>query len=182
MAGGPDITLPPQLRVPHISLLGINIQDSAEDFVSLESSVLDGSVIAERGSDGLSDKTGQSSRIPSGLLVECYLALRGVWRCSTFRLVVCEIGKLPYRIAAILGDSYLRYGPAVPDDPRQNGQMSLRQESKFLFASTDDIKRLSLKHPWMGPLDQQLAGEAYRAGAALAFGISDSCNGNSGSA
>jgi hypothetical protein len=53
--------------------------------------------------------------------------------------------------------------------------MSLREESTFLFASTDDIKSLSKEHSWMGPLDQQLAGKAYRAGAALAFRISGSC-------
>src|ERR1035437_9024675 len=61
--------------------------------------------------------------------------------------------------------------PALPNDPRQTGQMSLRQESTFLFASTDDIIQLSKEHPWMGPLDQQLAGKAYRAGASLAFRI-----------
>ena len=101
-----------------------------------------------------------------------YILLRGHWRVSTLRLVVCEVCRFPRRISAILKDSNLRLGPALPNDPRQTGQMSLRQESTFLFASTDYIKQLSKEYPWMGSLDQQLAGKAYQEGAALAFRIS----------
>jgi hypothetical protein len=54
--------------------------------------------------------------------------------------------------------------------------MSLSQESIFLFDCSDDIKRLSQKHEWMGPLDQQLAGEAFQSGASWAFRNQDSCN------
>lgn len=92
-----------------------------------------------------------------------------------FRVVVVEMYRCNLRILAIKADLDLRYGPAVPADPRQRGQMSFRQESIFLFACSDDIKRLSREHPWMGPIDQQLAGEAFHAGAAWAFRTQDSC-------
>lgn len=126
---------------------------------------------------GLGDRSRRAGRTTPFLssIRRLYIHLRGHWRRSALRLVVCEMCRFPRRISAILEDSNLRLGPALPNDPRQHGQMSLRQESTFLFASTDDIKALSKEHSWMGPLDQQLAGIAYRAGAALAFRISDSC-------
>lgn len=130
---------------------------------------------ADKESGACSRRTGRTTPSLARLILGLYIHLRGHWRVSTLRIVVCEVYRFPRRILAILEDSYLRLGPALPSDPRQTGQMSLRQESTFLFGCTDDIKALSMEHPWMGPLDQQLAGKAYRAGAALAFRISDSC-------
>jgi hypothetical protein len=99
--------------------------------------------------------------------------IRYHWSGSTFRLVAGEFRRFPLRIAAILSDPLLRLGPAIPDDPRQHGQMSLAEESKYKFACNSDIVRLSRAHKWMGPLDTQIAAKAYQEGFALAFRISD---------
>jgi hypothetical protein len=103
-------------------------------------------------------------------------AVREWWVFSRHRVVVNEIRKILLRISAILKDSLLKYGPAVPSDPRQHGQMSFRQASIFGLSCSHDVGQLSRKYPWMGDLDQQLAAEAYQLGAAWAFRILDSCN------
>lgn len=107
------------------------------------------------------------------LLCVVRFALRRFWHCSMFRLVGGELYRLPLRILAALRDQGLRTGPAIPNDPRQHGQMSLREESVFLFACSNDIKGLSREHPWMGPLDQQLAARAYQLGAIALGGMVD---------
>lgn len=93
------------------------------------------------------------------------------WAFSTHRVVADEVRKSPLRISAILKDSLLKYGPAVPTDPRQHGQMSFREECVYGLSCTRDVEQLLQKHPWMGALDQQLAAEAYQLGAAWAFRI-----------
>ena len=71
------------------------------------------------------------------------------------------------------GDQHLRYGPALPSEPRTNLE-SRDEASSFLFSCSDGIKQLSLKHEWMGPLDQQVVGEAFQLGASWAFRTLDS--------
>ena len=97
--------------------------------------------------------------------------VREWWAFSTHRVVVNELCKNPLRISAILRDSLLRYGPAIPTDPRQHGQMSFHEECIYELSCSDDVGRLFQKHPWMGYLDQQLAAEAHQLGAAWAFRI-----------
>lgn len=101
-------------------------------------------------------------------------AVLAVWMDSRLRLVASEFCRFPRRIVAMWRDAGLKFGPAVPSDPRRNNQWSLAQESIFLFSCSDSIKQLSQRHVWMGPLDQQLAGEAFQAGASWAFRNQDS--------
>jgi hypothetical protein len=103
------------------------------------------------------------------------LEVRQWWGESKQRLVAGELCRIPLRISAIWHDSYLRYGPALPSDPCRTGRANLAQENIFLSSCSDGIKELSRKHEWMGPLDQQLAGEAFRLGASWAFRTPDSC-------
>jgi hypothetical protein len=75
------------------------------------------------------------------------------------------------RIVATLRDPFLKYGAAIPTDPRQDGQMPFHQACIYGLSCSEDIKQLSRKHEWMNPLDQQLAAEAHQLGAAWAFRI-----------
>lgn len=127
------------------------------------------------------ERGAHSGRLNSPILDFAYwlravhIALRRSWHGSMFRLVAGEIYRFPFRISANLKNQDLRFGPAIPSDPRQHGQMSLREESRYLFACSNDIKELSAKHPWMGPLDQELAAKAHQLGAIALLGILDSC-------
>jgi hypothetical protein len=71
-------------------------------------------------------------------------------------------------------DPYLRYGPAIPNDPRRTSLATSVEENIFVSSCSEGMKQLSRKHEWMGPLDQQLAGEAFRLGALWAFRTQDS--------
>ena len=101
--------------------------------------------------------------------------VRESWLDSKQRLVADELCRIPRRILAMWADSYLRYGPAIPNDPRRTSRGSLAEESIFGLSCSEGIKQLSRKHEWMGPLDQQLAGEAFQLGASWAFRTLDSC-------
>ena len=81
--------------------------------------------------------------------------------------MVCEIRSFPLRIQSIARDSEIRFGYAVPSDPRQDDQMNLAEESIFLHACSSDIERLSQKHGWPGlwinswlqkPIERELHG------------------------
>jgi hypothetical protein len=97
------------------------------------------------------------------------------WLDSKQRIVADEFCKIPRRISAIWADSCLRFGPAIPNDPRRTSPPSSPEESIFLFACSEGMKQLSQRHVWMGSLDQQLAGEAFQMGAAWAFRTQGSC-------
>lgn len=131
-------------------------------------------ITADQAMDGLSDKSPSTGKRYVGL----FSLLRYKWEESLFRTVVGEFCKIYLRIAAILGDPMLKYGPAIPDDPRQDGQMPFHKECIYGLSCSEDIKQLSRKHVWIGPLDQQLAAEAHQLGAAWAFRILDSCREN----
>jgi hypothetical protein len=118
---------------------------------------------------------GTLSRRPMGTFLSWFRGTREWWLDSKQRLVATELRRIPRRILAMWADSFLRYGPALPSDPRHTSPQSLAQENTFLLSCSEDIKALSRKHEWMGPLDQQLAGEAFRLGASWAFGTLDSC-------
>jgi hypothetical protein len=118
---------------------------------------------------GLGDRLGMSSQTKGKRFLGLFLPLHYEWGQSKFRTVVGEICNIYPRIAAILGDPFLKYGPAIPTDPRQHGQMNFQQASIYGSSCSEDIILLSRKHRWMGSLDQQLAAEAHQLGAAWAF-------------
>jgi hypothetical protein len=132
-------------------------------------------ITAGQAMDARSDRSRSSKgRRSAGL----FLLLRHRWGESLSRTVVGELCKIYLRIAAILAEPDLKYGPAVPDDPRQSGQMPFHQACIYGLSCSEDIIRLSREHRWMGPLDQQLAAEAHQLGAAWAFRTLDSCRKN----
>jgi hypothetical protein len=113
---------------------------------------------------------------PMGMALSRWIAgIHDWWGESTARLAVGEFYRIPLRISAIWHDPYLKYGPALPSDPRRTDRANLAQENIFLLSCSEGIKQLSQKHEWMGPLDQQLAGEAFQLGASWAFRTLDSC-------
>jgi len=124
---------------------------------------------------GRTNLSNPSSTLPHWLRAGL-LEVRRWWLGSRFRLVGDEFRRFPLRIAAMLNDPLLRFGPAIPSDPRRTDQMNLLEQSKLLFACNDDIGALQQAHKWTGPLDAQIAAKAYQAGAALAFRMQDSCS------
>jgi hypothetical protein len=118
---------------------------------------------------------GTSSSSKGKRRVGLFSLLRYKWGESLLRTVVGELCNICLRIAAILAEPILKYGPAIPDDPRQDGQMPFHQACIYGLSCSEDIRQLSRKHRWMGPLDQQLAAEAHQLGAAWALRTLDSC-------
>lgn len=113
---------------------------------------------------------------PKGTGLSCWLReVRERWLDSKQRLVAGELCRIHHRILAMWRDRYLRYGPALPNDPRHTSRASLAEESTFVSSCSEGIKQLSRKHEWMGPLDQQLAGEAFQLGFSSACRILGSC-------
>jgi hypothetical protein len=124
---------------------------------------------------GLGDRSHRTSHSKGKGLYRWILGVREWWLDSKQRLVVGELCRIPRRISTMWADSYLRYGPAIPSDPCRIGPATLAQKSIFLSSCSEGIKELSRKHEWMGPLDQQLVGEAFQLGALWAFRTLDPC-------
>jgi hypothetical protein len=121
-------------------------------------------------------RLGRLNHLPKGTGLSVWIArIRDWWGDSKQRLVAGEFCRFHLRISAIWRDPYLKYGPALPSDPCRTGRGNLAQENIFLSSCSDGIKQLSQKHEWMGPLDQQLAGEAFQLGASWASRSRDSC-------
>ncbi len=87
-----------------------------------------------------------------------------------FRILAIEIHSLGLRIQAIRANSLIRFGYSLPSF-REIGQrqLSLREEGIVLRACSHDIRKLHTEHPWMGPLDQQVAAQAFCEG--LKWGV-----------
>lgn len=114
-------------------------------------------------------RLGMSAQPKGKLLASLTRSLVHKWALSKSRTVAIEFYNLPSRIAAILGDPFLKYGPGIPGDPRNVGQMPFHQACIYGLSCSEDITQLTRKHEWMSPLDQQLAAEAHQLGAAWAF-------------
>ncbi len=127
--------------------------------------------------DKVSDaRWGTRDRYPKGMDLARWLReVRDWWLDSRQKLVAGELCRIPRRILAMWADSYLRYGPAIPNDPRHTSRASLAEENTFVSSCSEGIKQLSRKHEWMGPLDQQLAGEAFQLGFSSACRILGPC-------
>ena len=123
----------------------------------------------------LDARSGRLGRPMGTVLSRRFREIREWWLDSKQRLVAGELCRIPLRILAMWADSYLRFGPAVPNDPRHTNRASLAEENTFGSSCSEGIKQLSRKHEWMGPLDQQLAGEAFQLGFSSACRILDPC-------
>jgi hypothetical protein len=108
--------------------------------------------------------------------------IREWWLDSKLKLAAGEFYRISRRISAIWADPWLRYGPAIPNDPRLNRLAISVEENTFVLSCSEGMTQLSRKHEWMGPLDQQLAGEAFQLGFSSACGILDPCRKSDGKA
>lgn len=128
-------------------------------------------------------RSGRSHHRPTGMgLSRQFREVHEWWLDSKLRLVAGELYRIFLRISAMWGDSFLRYGPAIPNDPRRTHRGSLAEENTFGSSCSEGIRQLSRKHEWMGPLDQQLAGEAFQLGFSSACRILAPCTKGDGSA
>src|SRR5260221_1333823 len=106
----------------------------------------------------IADNPNSSFRVP-------WPSLLRSWRSSLSRTIAMELCNLPRRIAAILHASHLRFGPQIPVNMLGHIPGSLASVSSFALACNEDIQQLRALYPWSGPLDLQVAAEAYRRGA-----------------
>jgi hypothetical protein len=91
------------------------------------------------------------------------------YRLSTLRLVVIEIRCFPLRIAAATKEPLLRYGNTFHSYQWDDGIGNLDEESKYRRACICRIQELQASHPWVGPIDLDLALYMHRKGALWAL-------------
>ena len=108
------------------------------------------------GSDGPSGKSALTT------------SLREAWENSLFREMVAETRRFFLRMRAIRNRPSPVHWVKLPSDPTVEGESYLLNRN-FVRACNDHIKQQSVHSPWCGPLDQELLGLAFRAGAKWYF-------------
>jgi len=109
--------------------------------------------------------SGISSPHPKPKLQALSAALRHRWGCSLVRIVLLEFCNFPLRILAILKTSELGLGAKVPLNLWNHSSENLYPPNNFLLACSEDIQRLQTANPWSGPLEVQMAAQAFQLGA-----------------
>lgn len=87
---------------------------------------------------------------------------------STLRLVVLEIRSFPLRIPAALKTHWLRFGCSLYD-PVRGSMGSFEEENRYSRACSSHLRELRRDHPWVTPLDEELASRSHQAGAIWAI-------------
>ena len=110
--------------------------------------------------------SGISSPLPISRLQALCAALRHRWEYSLARIVLEEFYRFPLRILAILRTSEMLPGEVrLPHGPQDQSLETLYPVSSFLLACSEDIQRLQTANPWSGPLEAQIAAQAFQLGA-----------------
>ncbi len=91
------------------------------------------------------------------------------YRQSTLRLLALEILCLPRRIRAIVNDPILRYGNTFQCGLWDDGIGNFQEERRYSHVCMGRIQELRASHPWVGPIDLDLALYMHRKGALWAL-------------
>jgi hypothetical protein len=111
--------------------------------------------------DGQSDK----ADLPNSKLPFLFSALLRRWESSLVRTMARELYRIPRRIRAIREMRDVKYSPTIPLKLWDHSPASFRLENSFLLACSRDIEQLTKKHHWSGPLEAQMAAQAFQLGA-----------------
>ena len=84
---------------------------------------------------------------------------------STLRLLVLEIRAFPLRILALRQFPLLRLGNTLSAVAWDQGIGNFGQENKYALACMSRIQELRRTHPWVTPLDLEIASHMHRWGA-----------------
>jgi hypothetical protein len=107
-----------------------------------------------------------SSPHPKSRLQALCAALRQRWECSLARIMLGELYRFPLRILTILRTSETLPGEVrLPHGPQYQNLETLYPVSSFLLACSRGIQRLQTANPWSGPLEAQIAAQAFQLGA-----------------
>jgi len=99
------------------------------------------------------------------------------WRSgSTVRIVAWELCRIPLRIVAIVRAPNLRFGVAVPRDPRGAAAPHpwLPDTNRFELVCSKGIQELQRELRWCGVLDWRTYTRGFYEGSLWAMGIADS--------
>jgi hypothetical protein len=97
------------------------------------------------------------------------LSLLQWYHRSTLRIVALEIRNFPLRIVATIRTPYLRLGNTLFSASRDRSMGNFEDENKYQHVCSASIKELRGNHPWVGPLDLEIAAQMHRRGALWAF-------------
>lgn len=111
----------------------------------------------------ISDVRRDNEGRPKSKIQSRLLSLRRSWSWSLARIAILEVCNLPRRIAAILGNPSLRFGPVISNEP-ECSQANFYRQSKFVSACIDNMQQLRQKHTFCGPLEVQIAIQAFERG------------------
>ena len=85
------------------------------------------------------------------------------------RIVVLEIRSFPLRIVAAIRTPFLQLGNTLYSASRDRSMGTFEEERKYQRVCSASIKELRRNHPWVGPLDLEIAAQMHRQGALWAF-------------
>ncbi len=91
------------------------------------------------------------------------------YRQSTLRIVALEISTFHLRIVAAINTPSLRLGRTLYSPQRDRSMGNLDEESRYERICSASIRALQDNHPWVGPLDLEIATQMHRQGALWAF-------------
>jgi hypothetical protein len=102
------------------------------------------------------------------------------YRQSMLRIVVLEIQSFPLRIVAAINTPPLRLGRTLFDLRKDCSMGNFDEENRYERICSASIRELQGNHPWVGPLDLEIATQMHRQGALWAFDSPEhlSCHGN----
>src|SRR5262249_35990330 len=104
-------------------------------------------------------------RLPISKLKEALASCHRRWGCSLLRIMVGEVYRLPLRMAAILRNEDLRFGPELPPSPFGRNLESFYPLNNFVLSCNEDIQQLRGEFAWCGDLEAQLCHRAFQLGA-----------------
>lgn len=112
---------------------------------------------------GLGARSGIAIR-PRPKLFHILLVLRLKYRDSILRIAASEIYRSCLRIRAILNRPSQKRHPSIPLAPMVDSD-SFELNRNFALACSDHIRQQQFLYPWIGLLDIEMLGLAFRAGA-----------------
>jgi hypothetical protein len=106
-----------------------------------------------------------SKNRPKSKIESRLLSLRRSWRQSRARIVAGEFYRFYHRIREIQKTPSLRFGAELAPSMWGHSLWTFPAPSSFLSACTESMEQLQIQHRWCGPLEVQMAAQAFRNGA-----------------
>jgi hypothetical protein len=127
-------------------------------------------------------RVGSASRSLVSTWIDRLSDLRYSWNRSIVRIVVEEFRNFPLRIVTILRrPSLASVGVPLPDDLLGRDLSGSCLLHSFWPACIQGIQGQRKRHPWIGSLEEEILGEAFRLGATWGWNTADSYNEQSNS-